>query len=154
VEYGRIARKTCDHHHDYWYYDGSVTGNAVSQWIGDLGIWPLVVMVVPSIMLFRKRGREAIRKQKATLYHAIIVFLVCAAATVIVSRELSDLYLAGAVVVIAVGAVVLRKHVFPYRLRCPECGRRHDLFSREIRNVYVMDDNLCDACRERLAKPE
>ena len=126
-------------------------GNSpVSQWILSLGIYPLLVMIVPTLTLFRKRGREVMIKQGASLAHAIIVFLVCASAMVVVSLELSDIFLLPAVLLIGFVAYLLRKRVFPYRLACPECGHRHNLLTAEFRNVYVMDDNLCNDCRRRL----
>jgi len=133
---------------------GDMGNTAISEWIAGLGVYPLLVMLVPSITLFRKRGREVMVKQTASVLHAIIVFLITAAAMAIVAYELSDLLMIPVVLVIGGAAYLLRKRVFPYRLTCPECGRRHALFSAEFRNVYVMDDSLCNECRARLNPPQ
>jgi hypothetical protein len=133
---------------------GDMGKYAISEWIAGLGVYPLLVMLVPSITLFRKRGREVMVKQTASVLHAIIVFLATASAMAIVAYELSDLLLIPVLLVIGGAAYLLRKRVFPYRLTCPECGRRHAIFSGDFRNVYVMDDNLCNECRERLNPPQ
>ena len=122
----------------------------VSRWIFGLQIWPLLVMLVPSITLFRRHGREVIRKQVASLIHAGTVFLITATAGIVSMLDASDLFLFLAVAAIATALVVFRRYAFPYRLTCPECGHRHNLLSAEIQNIYVMDDNLCYSCRERL----
>lgn len=125
-----------------------MNGTAVSQWIAELGIWPLIVMLLPSLMLFRKHGPAANRKRLASLYQAIAVFLVTIVAGTVTNFGLTDIYLVPGVAAVAVGAYLLRKRMFPYRLTCPACGRKHDIFTGEFKNVYVMDDDLCDACRD------
>ena len=133
---------------------GGMGNYAISEWITGLGVYPLLVMLVPSITLFRKRGREVIVKQTASVLHAVIVFLITASAMAIVAYELSDLLLIPALLVVGAAAYLLRKRVFPYRLTCPECGHRHAVFGADFRNVYVMDDSLCNDCRERLKPPQ
>ena len=124
-----------------------MSGTAISQWIADLGIWPLIVMLLPNLMLFRKHGQAAAKKRIASLYQDNAVFTDMVVLCVVATFELTDTYLFFAAVVVAAGAYLLRKKMFPYRLTCPECDRKHDLFSSEFKNVYVMDDHLCDACR-------
>lgn len=124
-----------------------MNGTAVSQWIADLGVWPLIVMLLPNLMLFRKYGQEAAKKRAASLYQAIAVFLVTISAGAVAIFGLTDTYLVLAVVGVAAGAYLLRKRMLPYRLTCPECDTKHDLFGGDFKNVYVMDDDLCDACR-------
>ena len=130
-----------------------MNGTAISQWITGLGIWPLVIMLLPNLMVFRKHGQAATKKRTASLYQAIAVFLVTVIAGIVANFGLTDTYLLLGVAVVAVAAYLLRKRMFPYRLNCPTCGRKHDIFSAEFKNVYVMDDDLCDACRaESLAE--
>ena len=125
-----------------------MSGTVVSQWIADLGIWPLIVMLLPNLMLFRKHGPVAKRKRLASLFQAIAVFLVTIVAGTVVNIGLTDIHLVLGVAAVAVGAYLLRKRMFPYRLTCPACGRKHEIFTGEFKNVYVMDDDLCDACRD------
>lgn len=110
-------------------------------------------MVLPNLLVFRKYGRAAMKKRVASVYHAIAVFLITIVAASVVSFGLSDYYLALGVGVIGIAAYLLRKRMFPYRLTCPKCGRKHDLFSAEFKNVYVMDDDLCDVCRAAETDP-
>lgn len=124
-----------------------MSGTTVSAFLADLDIWPLVIMLLPYFFLFRKYGNEVRRKRLASLYHAIIVFLITASGAAVVAFELSDAYLLGAVVVLSLAAWVFRRHVFPYQLTCPGCGRTYNLLSSDLRTVYVLDDHLCEACR-------
>ncbi|MFW5690150.1 MAG: hypothetical protein ACOC1U_11315, partial [Spirochaetota bacterium] len=116
-------------------------------------IWPLVVMLVPYFFIFRKHGNEARTKRLASLYQAIAVFIVTTAAAAVVAFDLTDAHLTGAVVLVAIAAYALRRHLVPYQFSCPECGRAYNLFSEDLRIVYVMDDNLCDSCRSA-AEPQ
>ena len=126
----------------------------VSLWTTSLGIWPLLVMMLPNLMIFRKYGRVSSRKRAASLYHAIAVFLIVVAAGGIVSFELTDTYLLLAFVIVGAGGYVLRKQMFPYHANCVECGKKHELFTAEFKNIYVMDDDLCDDCRASHQEPE
>jgi len=115
--------------------------NTVSLWIAGLGIWPLVVVLVPNLM-FRRFGQAAGEKRKASLYQAIAVFLITTLAAFIVERELTDTYFYAGLVVILLALVIFRKKTFPYRLNCAGCGKRLD-----IKTIYFMDNNLCADCR-------
>lgn len=119
----------------------------ISQTIADAGIWPLVVMLVPYVLIFRRHGAEANKKRLASLLHAIAVFLVTIGATIIMSLGLSDIYLLIPIIGIALGSYFARAQMFPYRLTCPSCGKRYNLLSDDFKIVYVMDDNLCEDCR-------
>ncbi|MDT8297099.1 MAG: hypothetical protein RQ801_02265 [Spirochaetaceae bacterium] len=120
-----------------------MNGNAISIWIAELGIWPLVVVLVPNLM-FRKYGQAAGKKRMASLLQAIAVFVITTAAAFVVERELTDIYLFGAVAVVAVVLFLYRGKVFPYRLTCAECETKLD-----FRTIYFMDDNLCVDCRRK-----
>ncbi|MFW5880131.1 MAG: hypothetical protein ACOCU9_00725 [Spirochaetota bacterium] len=76
-----------------------------------------------------------------------LVFLVTTSAVAVVLFDLSDAYLLAAVFVVSLAAWLLRKQVFPYRLSCPQCGRRLSILSPDALTIYAMDDNLCDECR-------
>jgi 8-oxo-dGTP diphosphatase len=120
-----------------------MNGNAISVWIAELGIWPLVVVLVPNLM-FRKYGQAAGKKRMASLLQAIAVFVITTAAAFVVERELTDIYLFGTVAVVAVVLFLYRGKVFPYRLTCAECDAKLD-----FRTIYFMDDNLCVDCRRK-----
>lgn len=122
---------------------------AVSEWITDLGIWPLIVVLFPYVVVLRKHGPESQKKKVATVFHAIGLFVLLVAAASIVEFGLSDLVLLPVVAVLAAAGYRYRDRVFPYRLSCPECGTRHAVFSTGFTNFYAMDDNLCDDCRAK-----
>lgn len=128
--------------------DMDMNGLTISAWIADLGIWPLVVVLVPNLM-FRRYGQGASKKRMSSLMQAIAVFLITTAAAFIVERGLSDKYLLGAVAVVAVLLYIFRSRVFPYRLTCAECDAR-----LEFKTIYFMDDNLCTTCHSRKVAAE
>ena len=125
-----------------------LNGNQVSTWIAAAGIWPLVVMLVPNLM-FRRYGQAAGRKRMASLFQAIAVFVVTTMAAFIVEKNLTDLYLWIAAAVVIVVLYVFRGKVFPYSLKCVECGA-----SLDFKTIYFMDDNACPACHDRLKAAE
>ena len=117
--------------------------NAVSQWIANLGIWPLIVVLIPNLR-FSFHGQAAGEKRRASLYQAIVVFLITILAGFIVERELTDIYFYAGLALILLVSVLLRKKIFPYRLNCAGCERRLD-----IKTIYFMDGNLCADCRAK-----
>lgn len=124
-----------------------MSNTAVSQWIASAGIWPLLIMLIPTVFVFRKYRDTSRTKRIASLSHAIAVFVFTSVAAVIPAFGLTDVYLVPALAVITLAAYLLRRTMFPYRMACPDCGKRHDIFTAEFKNIYVFDDNLCDACR-------
>jgi hypothetical protein len=124
-----------------------MNGMAASEWIAGLDVWPLVVMLIPYFFLFRSRGQESKAKRFASLSHAIAVFVITSVAALVLALGLTDAYLFAAIVLVAAGAYALRERMFPYRLSCPQCNRKYELFTADFRIVYLMDDHLCDDCR-------
>lgn len=114
--------------------------NHVSIWIADLGVWPLVLMLFANLM-FRRHGKAALMKRMASLYQAIAVFAITTLAVFIVERELSDLYFYAGSIVVCGLLVFFRHKVFPYRLTCPQCGKKLD-----VKTIYFMDNHLCATC--------
>ena len=124
-----------------------MTSIAVSRWIADLGIWPLIVVLFPYVIVLRRRGPESQKKKVATVIHAVGLFVLLVAAATIIEFGLSDLLLVPVVAALAAAGYRYRDRAFPYRLSCPECGARHAILSEGFTNFYAMDDNLCDDCR-------
>ncbi len=127
------------------YYNGMnlLTDNTVCLWIADLGIWPLIVVLVPNLT-FRRYGKDALKKRLASLYQAIAVFLVTSMAVLCVERELADIYFWSFLVLIIAVLWIIRGKVFPYRSKCAECGEKLG-----FNTIYYMDDNLCPGCHEK-----
>ena len=115
--------------------------NTVSLWIAGLGIWPLIVVLIPNLM-FRRFGQATGEKRKASLYQAIAVFLITTLAAFVVQRELTDNYFYAGLVVILLALFIFRKRVFPYSLNCEGCERKLD-----FKTIYFVDNNLCADCR-------
>ena len=125
-----------------------MNGITVSAWIADLGIWPLVVVLVPNLM-FRRYGQASGKKRMSSLMQAIAVFLITTMAAFVVERELSDMYLFFGIGIVAVVLYIFRARVFPYRLSCAECETKLD-----FKTIYFMDDNLCPACHSKKVAEE
>ncbi len=120
-----------------------MNANTISVWIAELGIWPLVVVLVPNLM-FRKYGQSAGKKRMSSLMQAIAVFLITTASAFIVEKELTDKYLFIAMAIVAVLLYMFRERVFPYKLNCVECDAKLD-----FKTIYFMDDNLCTDCHSK-----
>lgn len=125
-----------------------MNGITVSAWIAELGIWPLVVVLVPNLM-FRRYGQGASKKRMSSLMQAIAVFLITTVAAFVVERELSDKYLFAGIAVVIALLVIFRERVFPYRLTCVECDDK-----LEFKTIYFMDDNLCASCHSNKVAEE
>jgi 8-oxo-dGTP diphosphatase len=125
-----------------------MNGITVSVWIAELGIWPLVVVLVPNLM-FRRYGQASGKKRMSSLMQAIAVFLITTVAAFVVERELTDMYLFFGIGIVAVALYIFRARVFPYRLSCAECETKLD-----FKTIYFMDDNLCPACHSKKVAEE
>ena len=120
-----------------------MTGNQVSLWIADLGVWPLIVVLIPNLF-FRRYGSGGGPKRMASLYQAIATFAITTTAAFIAERRLTDLYLYLGIAAVAAVLIIFRSRVFPYRRTCPECGTRLD-----IKTIYFIDSHLCPPCRSK-----
>jgi len=107
-------------------------------------------MLVPVVFILKRHGRAAQSKRVAALMQAIAVFVFTSCAAIILATGLTDIYLVPALLAVAIAAYLLRKRMFPYRLTCPACGKRHDLFTADFKNIYIYDDNLCVDCRSKV----
>jgi len=125
-----------------------INGLTVSTWLADLGVWPLVIVLVPNL-LFRKYGQAAGTKRMSSLFQAIAVFVITTVAAFMVEKQLSDKYLFLAVIVVAAVMYLFRSRVFPYRLKCAGCDAKLD-----FKTIYFMDDNLCPECHSRKVAAE
>jgi len=123
--------------------DMDINGLVVSTWLAGLGIWPLVIVLIPNL-LFRKYGQSAGKKRMSSLFQAIAIFLITTVAAFLVEKELSDKYLFLAVGIVALVLYLLRARVFPYKLKCVECDATLD-----FKTIYFMDDNLCTDCHSK-----
>ena len=118
----------------------------VSQFIVDNFFWVFIAILVLNLMQRRYR-KEVERKRSATLYLAIIVFLLNIYAYGVIRLQLSDFFIAGYAVVAIVVIVRFKNIFFPFAYHCRECHRVMD-FNR----IVYFDSNLCASCAEK-ARP-
>ncbi|WP_455381177.1 hypothetical protein [Salinispira pacifica] len=117
----------------------------ISQFIVEYFNW--VFLGILALNLFQRRqGRKAQKKRFATLYLAIGVFIIYTFSNMLLYFKLSEWFLAPFGAAVVVGAYLLRKWLFPFRLRCASCSK-----TLTFEQMIYRDDNLCDDCAP---KPE
>ncbi len=114
----------------------------LSQWISELGLWPLIGILVLNLV-FRRYGKAAIKKRMACLYQALAVFAITSIAAVIAQKELGDLYLYIGTLAVVAFLYIFKAKTFPYRLTCLRCSKKLDM-----KTIYFMDNNLCPKCQD------
>jgi hypothetical protein len=120
----------------------------ISQFIVDYFNW--VFLGILALNLFqRRRGKGAQQKRYATLYIAIGVFLTYTFANGLIYFKLTEWYLAPFGVAIGLGAYMLRKWLFPFRIRCASCAK-----TLTFEQMVYRDSNLCDDCTPRIEEPQ
>lgn len=123
-------------------YDGKMlNGVTISAWVVELGLWPLIIVLLPNL-LFRRYGQGTGKKRWASLLQAIAVFLITSMAGLVLNFGLKDYHFLSGVFLVLVALFVFREKVFPYRLSCVSCNARLD-----FQTIYFRDDNLCLSCR-------
>ena len=125
-----------------------MNGQVISSWVADLGLWPLIIALLPNLM-FRRFGSQEGIKRMASLIHAIAVFILFISASLVMIKNLTDMYFLGGVAISLLFLIVLRKKAFPYRKTCVECEK-----ALTFQTIYFMDDNLCSSCRSSKSSAE
>ncbi len=116
------------------------------QTIADQYLW--VICVILLVNIFQRKIPNSDKKRFATIYLAALALLFDVVIIVVITRGWPQWTAAiGLLMVVALG-IALRKWVWPFRLHCPDCGKRLDL-----NHVMGHDDNRCDDCWAK-AHPE
>jgi hypothetical protein len=101
-----------------------------------------VFLAVLALNVIQRRGAGAGGKKRfSTLYLAILIFGLCVAAAAVIQFHLGDYVLVAYGAAAATVAVVFRRALFPYRLRCSSCGAR-----LTFNEVIANEANRCNAC--------
>lgn len=120
----------------------------ISQFIVEYFNW--VFLGILALNLFQRRqGKNAQKKRYASLYIAIGVFLVYTFANGLLYFKLAEWYLAPFGIAIVAGAFLLRKWLFPFRIRCASCAK-----ALTFEQIVYRDSNLCDDCTPKIENPE
>ena len=117
--------------------------HAVSKFIVDNFYWLLLAILALNEMQRRYRA-EVAKKRLATLYLAIMVFVLYMYAYGLIRLNLTDLLLLAYLALAAALIDVFRKTFLPFKLRCTDCGK-----SLSFNNVMFSDSNRCDSCAQR-----
>ncbi len=103
---------------------------------------PYVLIAVLAVNLVQRRHQEeTLKKRTATLYFAILVFLLMVSSILIRRFELPDPVLIPVALVIGLLAYLGREKLFLLRLHCRKCGR-----NLPLRRIVFFDSNLCESC--------
>ncbi len=101
---------------------------------------PYVLIAVLAVNLVQRRHQEeTLKKRTATLYFAILVFLLMVSSILIRRFELPDPVLIPVVLGIGLLAYLGREKLFLFRLHCRKCGR-----NLPLRRIIFFDSNLCE----------
>lgn len=120
----------------------------ISQFIVDYFNW--VFLGILALNLFQRRqGKNAQKKRFATLYIAIGVFLIYTFANGLLYFKLAEVYLAPFAIAVVVAAYLLRRWLFPFRIRCASCAK-----TLSFEQIVYRDSNLCDDCAPRIEEPK
>ncbi len=89
----------------------------------------------------RKQRERGMKKRSATLYQAILVFILYVGASVIKAEGLEPKWIIVPLAVIAVALYFFRERIIPYKTKCINCGARLDM-----NQMFLYDANLCSKC--------
>jgi hypothetical protein len=102
-----------------------------------------------ALNLIQRRYREKAQKKRfATLYIAILVFLLFTFANSLVTFKLPEWLLLVFFAAAAVVGWLLREHMFPFRFRCKSCSK-----TLTFDQIMFNDANLCADCLPKDEQP-
>ncbi|QEN08232.1 hypothetical protein EXM22_09615 [Oceanispirochaeta crateris] len=87
---------------------------------------------------YRERGSK---KRTATLFQAILIFILYIGATVIREEGFEPKWIMVPLGIIAAMIYIFRSKIFPYRRDCAHCGAKLNL-----NQIFLYDANLCSNC--------
>jgi hypothetical protein len=120
-----------------------LNGNIVSVFLVSLGLWPLIIVVTP-VLIVRRYGVKSVIKCRAIMLQGISIFLIFVTAQANMEFGGKDLYLFLVIAVALILWAVFRKYIFPYQLSCAGCETK-----LSFKTIYMLDNNLCDTCRTK-----
>ena len=89
----------------------------------------------------RKYRERGVKKRGATLYQAILVFILYIGATVIREEGFEKKWIIIPLALIAVALYFFRDRIVPYKTRCINCGAKLN-----TNQIFIYDANLCSSC--------
>ncbi|MDC7233497.1 MAG: hypothetical protein PQJ58_09715 [Spirochaetales bacterium] len=87
---------------------------------------------------YRERGTK---KRSATLYQAILIFIVYIGATVIREEGFEVKWIIVPLAVVAAAIYFFRDRILPYKRNCVNCGAKLNM-----NQIFLFDANLCADC--------
>lgn len=77
------------------------------------------------------------------------MFLIYTFANGLLYFKLAEVYLAPFAIAVVVAAYLLRRWLFPFRIRCASCAK-----TLSFEQIVYRDSNLCDDCAPRIEEPK
>ena len=113
----------------------------IAEKLIDPVFWALAAAAILNITQ-RRHHKTCPKKRISTLIWAALIFVFYVLVILIANTEkIGDIYLVGAVAIIAVAAFILREKALPYKLKCVSCGTK-----LSYDRVMYHDSNMCEEC--------
>lgn len=110
------------------------------DFIADNFYYVFLGWLVLNLVQRRYRGRGA-GKRSATLYQAILIFIVYIGATVIREEGFEVKWIIIPLAVVAAAIYFFRDRILPYKRNCVNCGAKLNM-----NQIFLYDANLCEKC--------
>ena len=98
----------------------------------------LGLIVLSLVQRHRGKGNT---KRTATVFQAILVFIIYIGAMVIQEEGFENKWISIPLAVVALALYLFRPRILPYKLNCRNCGTR-----LTASQIFMHDSNLCAAC--------
>ena len=109
------------------------------EFIADKFYYLFLGLIILSLVQ-RRKGRGNI-KRTATVFQAILVFILYIGAMVIQEEGFEKKWIVIPLAVVALALYFFRPRILPYKLHCRNCGARLN-----ATQIFMHDSNLCSNC--------
>ena len=110
------------------------------DFIADNFYYVFLGWLVLNLIQRRYRGRGT-KKRSATLYQAILIFIVYIGATIIREESLEVKWIIVPLIIVAGAIYFFRDRILPYKRNCVNCDAKLNM-----NQIFIYDANLCENC--------
>lgn len=101
-----------------------------------------ILMAKLIMTLYQRRYNDTGEKKRfASLYQSFLIAGLYAAVSGIKMKNLSDIFVYTALFISVAAAVLFRRKLFPYHLKCESCGK-----SLKLSKILFVDSQKCSLC--------
>ena len=113
------------------------------QFVDKYVSWVVIILLI--IGLNQKKIEDSKRKQRSLIWLCLMMCVFQVVLSLAVHGTIPHFWVALCTLALVVIGVLLRRHVWPFRLTCSKCGKHLDW-----EHVVGHDDNLCQDCWNQL----